>query len=95
MHSSRQPRRRSRAAHGKLAFIPPIAYEITWDSADGRQITVAVLCEDWLRQHSGDLSRNTHDLRTWAVRLHLVPALARGFHGGGAVDVCWSHEKCS
>jgi integrase len=44
-------------------------------SADGRQVTVAVLCEDWLRQQSGELSRNTQDLRTWAVRQHLIPAL--------------------
>jgi integrase len=42
---------------------------------DGRQTTVAALCEDWLHQASGELSRNTVDLRTWAVRQHLVPAL--------------------
>ena len=44
-------------------------------SADGRQTTVAALREDWLRQSSGELSRNTVDLRTWAVRQHLIPAL--------------------
>ena len=42
---------------------------------EGRQTTVAALCEDGLRQSSGVLSRDTVDLRTWAVRQHLVPAL--------------------
>jgi hypothetical protein len=44
-------------------------------SVDGRHVTVAALCEDWLRQSTGELSRNTQDLRTWAVKRHLVPAL--------------------
>lgn len=44
-------------------------------SSSGRQVTVAALCEDWLRHHGGELSGNTLEIRTWAVRLHLVPAL--------------------
>ena len=44
-------------------------------SATGRQVTIAVLCEDWLRQRSGELSGNTLDVREWAVRQHLVPSL--------------------
>jgi integrase len=44
-------------------------------SSTGRQVTVAVLCEEWLRQRSGELSGNTLDVREWAVRLHLVPSL--------------------
>ena len=34
-----------------------------------------MLCEDWLRQRSGELSGNTLDVREWAVRQHLVPSL--------------------
>jgi integrase len=57
-------------------------------SVDGRQVTVAALCEDWLRQSSGELSRNTQDLRIWAVRQHLVPALgARRIRELSADDV--------
>ncbi len=44
-------------------------------SADGRRTTVAALSLDWLRQSSGELSRNTVELPTWAVRQHLVPVL--------------------
>ena len=41
----------------------------------GRHVTVAVLAEEWLRQRSGELSASTLEVRTWAVRQHLVPAL--------------------
>lgn len=44
-------------------------------SSTGRHVTVAVLCEDWLRQRSGELSDNTLDVRDWAVRQHIVPSL--------------------
>ncbi len=44
-------------------------------SSTGRQITVAALSEDWLRQRSGELAGSTLDVREWAVRQHLVPAL--------------------
>ncbi len=33
-------------------------------SSSGRQITVAALCEDWLRHHGGELSGNTQEVRT-------------------------------
>ncbi len=38
-------------------------------------MTIAVLCEDWLRQQSGELTDNTLQVRQWVVRQHLVPAL--------------------
>lgn len=41
----------------------------------GRHVTVAALAEEWLRHRSGELSASTLELRTWAVRQHLVPAL--------------------
>lgn len=44
-------------------------------SSSGRQVTIAALCEEWLRHRSGELSGNTLDVRTWAVRQHLVPSL--------------------
>ncbi len=44
-------------------------------SSTGRQVTVAVLSEDWLRHRSGELAGTTLDIREWAVRQHLVPSL--------------------
>jgi len=44
-------------------------------ASDGRHLTVAVLAEEWLRHRSGELSASTLEVRTWAVRQHLVPAL--------------------
>lgn len=44
-------------------------------SSAGRQVTVSLLSEDWLRHRSGELSVSTLDVRTWAVRQHIVPAL--------------------
>ena len=36
-------------------------------SSTGRQVTVALLCEDWLRQRSGELSGNTLDIGEWGA----------------------------
>lgn len=44
-------------------------------ASGGRHLTVAALAEDWLRHRSGELSASTLEVRTWAVRQHLVPAL--------------------
>jgi integrase len=44
-------------------------------ASGGRQLTVALLAEEWLRHRSGELSASTLEVRTWAVRQHLVPAL--------------------
>ncbi len=44
-------------------------------SSAGRHVTVAALCEDWLRRRSGELSAATLEVREWAVRQHLAPAL--------------------
>ena len=41
----------------------------------GRHVTVAALAEEWLRHGSGGLSASTLEVRTWAVRQHIVPAL--------------------
>ena len=54
--------------------------EVQRDAEDGldsggRHVTVAALAEEWLRQRSGELSASTLEVRTWAVRQHLVPAL--------------------
>ena len=54
----------------------------------GRQVTVAVLAEEWLRHRSGELSASTLEVRTWAVRQHLVPAIgARRVRQLSAEDV--------
>jgi integrase len=44
-------------------------------SSAGRHVTVALLSEDWLRHRSGELSASTLEVRTWAVRQHIAPAL--------------------
>lgn len=44
-------------------------------ASGGRHLTVAALAEAWLRHGSGELSASTLEVRTWAVRQHLVPAL--------------------
>ena len=57
-------------------------------SGEGRQMTVAALCEDWLRHHSGELAQNSLDVRTWVVRQHLIPGLgARRVRDLSADDV--------
>lgn len=57
-------------------------------TAAGRQMTVATLCEHWLRQQGGDLSSNTRELRAWVVHTHLTPALgARRVRDLSADDV--------
>jgi len=44
-------------------------------ASGGRHLTVATLAEDWLRHRSGELAASTLEVRAWAVRQHLVPAL--------------------
>ena len=67
--------------------------EIQRDAEDGlalggRQVTVAALAEEWLQHRSGELSASTLEVRTWAVRQHLVPALgARRVRQLSAEDV--------
>ncbi len=57
-------------------------------ASGGRHLTVAVLAEEWLRHRSGELSASTLEVRTWAVRQHLVPALgARRVRQLSAEDV--------
>lgn len=57
-------------------------------TAAGRHMTVATLCEDWLRQQGGDLSSNTRELRAWVVNTHLTPGLgARRVRDLSADDV--------
>jgi integrase len=57
-------------------------------AASGRHVTVAVLAEEWLRHRSGELAASTLEVRTWAVRQHLVPALgARRVRQLSAEDV--------
>jgi integrase len=57
-------------------------------AASGRQVTVAVLCDEWLRQQAGELSPITLELRQWVVHRHLVPALgARRVRDLSADDV--------
>lgn len=56
--------------------------------SDGRHLTVGALAEEWLRHRSGELSASTMEVRTWAVRHHLVPALgARRVRQLSAEDV--------
>lgn len=74
-------RRRRRKVSGRTRTeVATKLRELQRDVEDGvvaqrRQMTVAVLCEDWLRQHAGELTDNTLQVRTWVVRQHLVPAL--------------------
>jgi integrase len=57
-------------------------------AATGRHVTVAALAEEWLRHGSGELAPSTLEVRTWAVRQHLVPALgARRVRQLSAEDV--------
>ena len=57
-------------------------------ASGGRHLTVATLAEEWLRHCSGELSASTLEVRTWAVRQHLVPALgARRVRQLSAADV--------
>ncbi len=57
-------------------------------TSGGRQLTVAALAEEWLRHRSGELSASTLEVRTWAVRQHVVPALgARRVRQLSAEDV--------
>jgi len=57
-------------------------------ASGGRHLTVAALAEEWLRHRSGELSASTLEVRTWAVRQHLVPALgARRVRQLSAEDV--------
>ena len=57
-------------------------------ASGGRHLTVAALAEEWLRHRSGELSPSTLEVRTWAVRQHLVPALgARRVRQLSAEDV--------
>ena len=57
-------------------------------AAGGRHLTVGALGEEWLRHSSGELSATTLEVRTWAVRQHLVPALgARRVRQLSAEDV--------
>ena len=57
-------------------------------SRTGRHVTVAALAEEWLRHRSGELAASTLEVRTWAVRQHLVPALgARRVRQLSAEDV--------
>lgn len=57
-------------------------------ASGGRHLTVATLAEEWLRHGSGELSASTMEVRTWAVRQHLVPALgARRVRQLSAEDV--------
>jgi len=87
-------RRRRRKVSGRTrAEVAAKLRELQRDLEDGvssagRQVTVAVLSEDWLRQRSGDLSGSTLNIREWAVRLHLVPSLgARRVRELSAADV--------
>lgn len=57
-------------------------------ASGGRHLTVAALAEEWLRHRSGELSSSTLEVRTWAVRQHLVPAVgARRVRQLSAEDV--------
>lgn len=57
-------------------------------ASGGRHLTLAALAEEWLRHRSGELSASTLEVRTWAVRQHLVPALgARRVRQLSAEDV--------
>ena len=57
-------------------------------ASGGRHLTVAALAEDWLRHQSGELSASTLEVRTWAVRQHLVPTVgARRVRQLSAEDV--------
>jgi integrase len=57
-------------------------------SSAGRQVTVETLSEDWLRHRSGELLPSTLEVRTWAVRQHIVPRLgARRVRDLSADDV--------
>ena len=57
-------------------------------ASGGRHLTVAALAEAWLRHGSGELSASTLEVRTWAVRQHLVPFLgARRVRQLSAEDV--------
>ncbi|MFP5372829.1 MAG: phage integrase central domain-containing protein [Actinomycetes bacterium] len=74
-------RRRRRKVSGRTrAEVAAKLRELQRDLDDGlstagRQVTVAALAEDWLRHRSGELSASTLEVRTWAVRQHIVPAL--------------------
>ena len=67
--------------------------EVQRDAGDGltgsgRQVTLAALAGQWLRHSSGELSASTLEVRTRAVRQHLVPALgARRVRQLSAADV--------
>ena len=57
-------------------------------ASGGRHLTVATLAEEWLRHRSGELSTSTLEVRTWAARQHVVPALgARRVRQLSAEDV--------
>jgi integrase len=87
-------RRRRRKVSGRTrAEVAAKLRELQRDVEDGvssanRQVTVQTLAEDWLRHRSGELSPSTLEVRTWAIRQHIVPRLgARRVRDLSADDV--------
>ena len=86
-------RRRNKVSGRTSAEVLLKLCEVQRDAEDGlasggRHLTVAALAEQWLRHRSGELSASPLEVRTWAVRQHLVPALgARRVRQLSAEDV--------